>query len=203
MGESGSSETRQVSLELLKSGVQLRVGQKSVLVVDRHQTNAPFAVEVQLTAAGGTPLAGERVRIIDPDTNEQVGQPVTTDKRGVLRAGVPEQKEYQFFPVADEPVEPPDPWSAHGPAATIPQEHSLLFVVLTDESAQPLKGEKVNVKDESGSANEVVTDDDGHVRLTTDPGVYELEVRGKTFVAHTLFTTDLGDEPQPYRFTLA
>ena len=198
MGESGSSETRQVTLAQLQSGVQLRVGQKSVLVV-----SAPFAIEVQLTAAGGTPLAAERVRIVDPDTNEQVGKPVMTDKHGVLRARVPKQKEYHFLPMPDEPKEDPDPWSAHGPAATIPEEHSLLFVALTDESGQPLKGEKVNVKDESGSAHELVTDEEGHLRLAADPGVYELEVRGKTFVAHTLFTTDLGDDPQPYRFTLA
>ena len=78
-----------------------------------------------------------------------------------------------------------------------------MFVALTDESGQPLKGEKVNVKDESGSAHELVTDEEGHLRLAADPGAYELEVRGKTFVAHTLFTTDLDDDPQPYRFTLA
>jgi len=182
----------------LKAGVQLRVGQKTTLVL-----RAPYAIEVQLTAPGGTPLAAERVRIVDPDTNEQVGQPVRTDEQGVLRARVPEQKEYHFFPVPDEPVEDPDPWSVRGPAATAGQEHGLLFVALTDESGQPLKDEKLEVKDESGSAQEVVTDEEGQIRLTTDPGVYELRVSGKTFLAHTVFASDiLGDDPPPYRFTL-
>src|SRR5207237_10715578 len=100
MGESGSSETRQVTLAQLQSGVQLRVGQKSVLVV-----SAPFAIEVHLTAAGGTPLAGERVRIVDPATNEQVGKPVMTAKHDVLRDLVPEQKEAHFLPMPNERTE--------------------------------------------------------------------------------------------------
>ena len=116
MGESGSSETRQVTLAQLQSGVQLRVGQKSVLVV-----SAPFAIEVQLTAAGGAPLAGERVRIIDPDTNEQVGKPVMTDKHGVLRARVPEQKEYHFLPMPDEPKEDPIPGRPTDPRRRSPR----------------------------------------------------------------------------------
>jgi hypothetical protein len=197
MGESGSSETRQVTQSDLKSGVQLSVGQKFVLTV-----NAPFALEVQLTAAGGTPLAAERVRIVDPDTNEEVGPPVRTDQHGILRARVPAEKEYHFFPVPEEPAEHSSPLSPHASAGAIPQEHSVLFVALTAENGEPLRGEQVNVKDESGSAHDVATDDDGHIRLTTDPGLYELSVRGKIFVAHTLFTTDLGDDPQPYRFTL-
>lgn len=210
MSESGGSESRRVTPEQLKSGVQLSAGRKFVLVVDRVKVggsdegglpDAPYAIEVQLTAAGGTPLAAERVRIVDPDSGEQIGDPGRTDEHGILRARVPEQKEYHFFPLPDDAEDHPDPWSAFAPAPA-GQEHSVLFVVLSDESGQPLKGEKVNVKDESGTAHELVTDDEGHIRLATDPGVYQLEVKGSTFVAHTLFTTDLGDDPQPYRFTL-
>src|SRR5207237_10057648 len=102
MGESGSSETRQVTLAQLQSGVQLRVGQKSVLVV-----SAPFAIEVQLTAAGGTPLAGERGRIVDPDTNQQVGNPEMTDKHGVLRPRAPAQQQPHSPPLPDRTTTDP------------------------------------------------------------------------------------------------
>ena len=209
MGASESPETRQVTPAQLKSGVQLTVGQKFVLVVGGTQPttseggspDGAFAIEVQLTASGGTPLASERVRIVDPDSGEQIGQPGTTDEQGVLRARVPEEKEYHFFPMPDGAEDPTNPFSAHETGA-IHQEHSLLFVALTDGSGQPLKGEKVNVKDESGAAQELVTDHEGQIRLSADPGVYELEVGGTTLVAHTLFTADFGDDPQPYRFTV-
>ena len=219
MSESGGAETRRVTLTQLKSGVQLRVGRDVVLVVDGDSGAAneaadppgteggveggPFAIEVQLTAAGGTPLAAERVRIVDPDTDEQVGKPAVTDEQGILRARVPAEKEYQFFPVLDEPEDHPDPWSAAAKAPVTEQEHSVLLVALADAGGEPLKAEKVTVKDEAGEAHELQTDEEGHIRLVTDPGAYEVEVKGTTFVAHTLFTTDLGEDPKPYRFSLA
>ncbi len=203
---SESVETRQVTLAELKSGIRLGES-KGVLIIGAKEgteggdPDGAWAIEVQLHAAGGTPLACERVRIVDPGTGKQVGTEAVTDDKGVLRARVPEQKEYHFVPVEDDAVHHDDPWAGSG-AAAAGQEHSLLFVLLTDASGAPLASEKVTVKDEAGGEHPAQTDGEGRMRLVTDPGVYELRVRGNTFVAHTLFTSDLGEEPQPYRFTL-
>src|SRR5438067_9517411 len=48
-----------------------------------------FEIEVTLTAAGGTPLAGEKVAIVDPVSEEQIGSPGVTDEKGLLKARVP------------------------------------------------------------------------------------------------------------------
>jgi hypothetical protein len=216
---SESIDRQRVTLAELKSGIRLRDGRMAVLIIGAKEAGAggdeapvpgtvggladgAFAIEVQLTAAGGTPLAAEPVRIVDPDSGQDVGKPGVTDERGVLRARVPEQKEYEFHAVAFG-VEHDDPWGAAAPIAAAGQEHSVLFVALTDRAGSPLANENVTVKDEAGSEHPGQTDGEGCLRLVTDPGVYELRVRENTFVAHTLFTSDLGDEPKPYRFSLS
>lgn len=203
---SESVDAQHVALAELKSGIRLGES-KAVLIIGAKEgaeggdPDGAYAIEVQLHAAGGTPLACERVRIVDPDSAKQVGTEAVTDDKGVLRARVPEQKEYHFVPVGDDAVHHDDPWAGSG-AAAAGQEHSLLFVLLTDAGGAPVPRESVAVRDESGSEHPAQTDDEGRIRLVTDPGVYELRVRGNTFVAHTLFTSDLGEEPEPYRFTL-
>ncbi|HYV67849.1 MAG TPA: hypothetical protein VE964_16535, partial [Myxococcales bacterium] len=74
---SGEIQRKSVDLAQLRAGVQLRTGQRYLLVVKnvkgRNGAGDGFVLEVQLHAAGGTPLANERVRIHDPDTGEPVG----------------------------------------------------------------------------------------------------------------------------------
>jgi hypothetical protein len=165
---------------------------------------AEFEIHVQLTAAGGTPLAAEKVLVIDPLTEEQIGSPAVTDEKGILRARVPEQKEYLFLSAAEGKEErSSSPWSDLQPPHVAGDEHSVLFVALAGADGSPLKGEKVSVKGEAGDAQEMTTDDLGHIRLVTEPGVYQLELKGKSFVAHTLFSSDLGEEARPYKFSLS
>jgi hypothetical protein len=203
---SESIETQHVTLAELKAGIQL-ADPKAVLVIGAREgtpggdPEGAYAIEVQLHAAGGTPLATERVRIVDPDTNQQIGTVAVTDANGIVRARVPEEKEYHFVPVGDDAVDHENPWAASG-AAAAGQDHCLLFVMLADAGGAPLAGETVTVKDEAGAEHSARTDDEGCIRLVTDPGAYELLIRKNKFVAHTLFMSDLGDDPVPYRFTL-
>jgi hypothetical protein len=164
--------------------------------------DAQYVIEVQLTAAGGTPLANESVKIVDPDSGAQIGEPGVTDENGVLRAGVPEQKEYHFYSVETGEEEGAEPWSDHDHEQMTPQDHSVLAICLIDAGGQPLAGESFEVKDADGTSHEAQTDDQGEVRLGLDAGVYTLVVRGKEFIAHTVFSGDLDGLPQPYKFSV-
>jgi hypothetical protein len=165
-----------------------------------------FVIELQLHAAGGTPLAHERVRIHDPDTGEQIGSPGVTDENGVLRARVPAEKEYHLHLDTDAPGEDPDmfgdhehPLAGHLPH---PDEHAVLHVAFFDSKGAPLKGEAVQVKDEHGQPQELKTDENGTLDLVVDPGLFTLETRGASFVAHSVFSGDLVGDGAPYRFVV-
>jgi len=165
-----------------------------------------YVIEVQLHAAGGTPLAHERVRIHDPDTGEEVGEPGVTDENGVLKARVPADKEYAIHIDADAPEEYPDAFSDHEhPLAAhlpYPDEHAVLHVALLDAQGDPLKSETVQVKDEAGTAQELKTDDRGTIELQVEHGLFTLQVRGKELVAHSVLSGELSGEDAPYRFVV-
>ncbi|MGZ6124246.1 MAG: hypothetical protein ACXWLR_04755 [Myxococcales bacterium] len=214
MAESDKVEVKSVELAEAKAGVMLRTGHRVVLVVNgtkgsrryrrSGEEDAGFQIEITLHAKGGTPMAHERIRIVDPDTDEPVGEAVVTDEEGVLRATVPEEKEYHLV-VEDEPAEtdelPPlaDDPGGHEPSTS---EHSMLSVELLDAERAPLKGERVQVKGEHGADFEVVTDDEGCFHELAENGVYELTVRGQSFKAHTIFHDDREGSEVPYRFVL-
>ncbi len=177
---------------------------------DGQESDAPdgtknaFAIEVQLTAAGGTPMANERVRLYDPDTGQPVGEPVVTDEKGVLRAKVSAEKDYHVVVENDLPEEHELPsldvdQGAHEPSSS---EHWMLSVELLDAAQAPIKGEKVHVKGEHGAEFDAVTDDEGCFHELAELGVYNLTVRGKSFAAHTILHEDRQGTEIGYRFTV-
>lgn len=164
--------------------------------------NYKFHIEVQLHAKGGTPLACEKVRVIDPDSKEAVNVGETDDK-GVLRAKVPARKDYHVFvhgedvgDTSENAFEGVTNQPAHG------DRHPVLSVAVHDGSGQPLKAEKVQIKGPDGAVQELSTDDDGHLHLPVEHGLYTLQARGKQMVAHTVFTDDKRAEGAAYRFQL-
>ena len=164
-----------------------------------------FAIHVALKAAGGTPLAHERIRIHDPDTNQPVGEPAVTDDKGVLSARVPEEKEYQFFVENDAGEEEvPDPFAdALVPPERDQDDHAVLLVALFDAKGKPVKGETVQVKDAEGNAQETTSSDDGRVELIVEPGLFTLQARGKSLLAHSIFHDELCEaERPPYKFVI-
>jgi hypothetical protein len=218
-------ETRPVELADAKAGVSLDAGHRVVLVVNgatgskRYRAQAvpavlepgapggvkdgKFQIEITLKAVGGTPLAHERVRIHDPDTGEPVGEAALTDENGVLRARVPEEKDYDVVVEAD-PAEqhelPPlgEHLGAHEPSAA---RHSMLSVELLDAAGAPLKGEAVHVEGDGGGFD-AITDDEGCLHELAEPGVYTLTVRGTSLSAHTVFQEDRQGNDVPYRFVV-
>lgn len=204
-------ERRTVDPGELKSGIQLRTGPHVVVLTVRGFRSRPsavgkygFAIEVQLHAAGGTPLANERVRIHDPDTGEPVGEPCVTDENGVLRARVPAEKEYQIHLDVDAPEEHADavgehehPLAAHLPH---PDEHAVLFVAFLDAKGTPLRSEAVKMTDADGKAQELKTDERGNIDLVVEHGVFTMEVHEASFIAHSVMSGDLTGEDAPYRF---
>jgi hypothetical protein len=220
---SNDVETRSVELAEVTAGVKLRPGHRVVLVVsgvkgtkryasttrarnedrssDPEQTaeeaaepaERAFVIDVQLHAAGGTPLANERVRIHDPDTGEQVAHAVT-DENGVLEARVPAEKDYQFFVDAEQAEDHPDEFAGLlQPPPRDSDEHAMLLVAFVDAGGQPVKAEAVRIKTAHGNSQDATTDDHGKIELIAEPGIFTLEVRGKSFVAHSVFPDDLGE----------
>jgi len=211
VADSGNTETKSVALAEVKAGVVLRTGHRVVLVVSDAKGSSRyrgkpaeggFTLEVTLHAAGGTPMAHERIRIVDPDSGQPVGEPVVTDEEGVLRAKVPEEKEYHLVVESEEAEQDELPALDLGGHERGSDEHSVLSVELLDAEGKPLQGEKVQVKGEQGAGFEVVTGDDGCFHELAEPGVYQLTVRGKSFKAHTIFHDDRGDSAAPYRFVV-
>jgi hypothetical protein len=222
-------EEKAVELSEVKAGLTLKAGHRVRLVVNgahgsrrKNGSNGDgspdakdlppgtpggiadgaFVIELQLHAAGGTPLAHERIRIHDPDTGEPVGAPGVTNEKGVLRARVPAEKHYHLMVVNDagEEHELPERGDALGGHERSPDEHAVLSVKLLDAARAPLKAEKVHVKGDQGAEFDVVTDDDGCFHELAEPGVYDLAVRGSSFKAHTVFHGDREGTAVPYQF---
>jgi hypothetical protein len=167
---------------------------------------APYAIEIQLFAAGGTPLAAERVRVVDPDSQEDVGSPGVSDEQGIFRAGVPEEKEYQLFAVVDGIDQEIDAWSAEGSAPGDPvagDEHPMLIVLVVDGQGVPLVDEAVQVKAESGESWDLKTDARGRITLECEAGLFTVTARGTDLLAHSVFNGDLYDETAPCKLEVA
>ena len=99
------------------------------------------------------------------------------------RPELPEDEEYSPFDAGD--------WDV-----------PLLFVRVLDPALAPLRHVPVEVIGSAGRHG-VVTDGDGVLFLDgCDPGAYELSVAlpdgRKTASAHTLFYSDLQEDPDPY-----
>jgi len=162
----------------------------AVIRADRH------VISVQMNAVGGTPIAGERVRIVDPDSGEVVAE-ANADDEGRVVATVPENKTYDLRVVDDD----------DGEDAAEPQEHdphgeaghdTLLLIEFVDASGQPLANEAISLRGPSGEGDGR-TDGEGKFEVHAEPGAYEVQIRGKRLIVHTLYEDDLRDGRAPYR----
>ena len=162
-----------------------------------------FQIETALQAAGGTPLAHERVRLHDPATGEPVGEPAVTDENGILRASVPEEKDYDVVVESDpaEKEELPSLADHLGGEEPSSAEHAVLSVELLDAARAPLRREKVHVKGEQAEFD-VVTDDEGCIHEVAEPGAYTLTAKGKSATAHTVFQDERDESGVAYRLVL-
>lgn len=173
--------------------------------VSSPQTGAPLeatlrrnvhVVSLQATGLGNVPLANQRVRIIDPDSREPVGDPIETDENGRLIAEVPENKPYDIEVVDDDDLEPePVPDQDNEETELESARYHLLIV---GRSGQPLANEPIRLIDE-GRTTEGRTDENGIYSVASEPGACEVEVRGTRRKAHTLFDSDIEADPAPYR----
>ena len=138
-------------------------------------------IAVEVTALGGTPLANHPVRVIDPATGKAVTGVLNTDAKGILRAKVPEAKQYRVEIVDDE--------AEHGPAPAHPEEKTILACQFVDADGNPLAREKVQAKG-GDELLELVTDEEGFIRAGAQLVAYELTVQGHTFQAHGMPASD-------------
>jgi hypothetical protein len=178
-----------VSLDDLKSGVRLKAGQAVVITIvkDVH------VLSLQLQAIGGTNMVGETVQIIDPDTGEAVGDPITADASGNISAQVPDGKEYHLQVVHED--------TDHLPADghDVPDALSIL-VRFSDTDGNPRKGLTVSFASD-GASVDLVTDDTGELHVPTTAGLATMTASGQTFKVHPVVLTDAADQSH-YRFTV-
>jgi hypothetical protein len=158
-----------------------------------------------LLAVGGTPLVSQSVLIIDPQTGQPVGDPVTTDENGHLSAQIPDDRAYAIRLVDDDEdtTAPPEESAPFNPADA---DLSRLYLVLLDAGQKARAGVAYQLSGLSGPGTTYTgtTDGDGVIEiLGCSPGAYTLHVENQDHPVHTLFDSDLSEDPDPYRVLTA
>lgn len=166
---------------------------------DDSEAGAPeefkHLLALKLVAIGGTPLARERVQVIDPDTGKAVGKPVETNEAGVLRAKVPEKKKYQVQILEDPPLE-----DQETPRAMLTPDRPMhIDALFLDARGAPLADQPVAVTS-GGEQTDGRTDAEGWFHLAAAEGLTLLELRGQNFYAHP---APSGIANGGYRFVVA
>ena len=153
-----------------------------------------IAAAVKLIGDGDVPYVSSRVRILDPDTGEEVVATQTTDDEGVVRAIVPENKVYRIE-IADLDVEAP------APPITPDPPHPHLLVRFVDPAGAPLANRAVVAKYlfDDGQTYDLETDEEGRIDAPAGLlGPYELTVDDQAFVVHSLCRRDRDDDDTGY-----
>jgi hypothetical protein len=173
----------------------LKAGDNITLVVKQRLVDR-FVVSLELKAPGGNPLAFEKVVVVHRKTKRPVGDPVTTDGDGKVSVEVPKDAKYDVKIVEDEAEHHEVSSDDHDTTAHL---HCQFF----DANEQPLVGETVKISGK-GTSFEVVTGEQGEIDVPTEPGDYNLEVKGEKFKAHTLYVKDFNHEHggQHHQFVL-
>jgi hypothetical protein len=134
----------------------------------------------QVKLLGDVPAIEHEVKILDPDTGEVVGDPVTTDDQGVLRVEVPSNKAYHLQLVDSEPEA-----ESRTPEQHVDEEHAILRCRFVHASGEPLAEAEIYAK--LGEDEMVLTtDEDGRIEAPAHLGDYELSWGEQVFHAHAL-----------------
>jgi hypothetical protein len=195
MPDAAEREKKKVSWNELGQGVALRTGLYYLLQVPATPKPDLHVLAAQLHAIGDTQLAHEKVQIVDPDTGEPVGEPITADEEGRIRAQVPADKEYHLRLVGDPAQSAGEPEPASGSpddGHSLPPDLALL-ARFTDRDGKPLAAEPVHLSSDEGEAD-LTTDAQGELHVPTTAGLYSFRVRGEEFRAHpVLLASDTAD----------
>jgi hypothetical protein len=140
---------------------------------------------------GDTPLVRHRVRVLDPDNGEAIGDWLETDDEGLLQTEVPDDRTYRIE------IEDRDPAEGEAPGIDPERSGGMLVCVFTDASGAPIANETVDAGE-----MKLQTDANGRLEAGAGLGPYELKVRGKTFNAHGLPAEDAEKEENIYRFVV-
>lgn len=148
-------------------------------------------IAVEVKGLGGTPLANHRVRVLDPETGEPIGDWLETDDAGVLRTRVPDERTWRIE-ILDEDLE------AAAAQPTLPETSALLRCQFVDREGRPVPNEPVEaaVDDDQLSLR---TDENGRIDAPARLAAYRLTIRGQSFTAHALTAADA---ESVYRFVL-
>jgi hypothetical protein len=151
-------------------------------------------IAVEVRSLGGTLLADHRVRVLDPETGEPVGDWLKTDASGVLRTQVPDDRTYRIE-IADEETQP-----AAQPEHHVDQPPAVLFCHFVDGSGTPIANERVQAT-RGGDTFELFTDEEGRIDDPAQLGDYQLKIKGRAFTAHGLPLADR-ESSEGYRFVI-
>jgi hypothetical protein len=171
-------------------------GQNALLVTIKPDVHV---IATQVTAIGGAPLAGTKVQPVDPETGIAEGDPVETDGQGKVILTVPENKPYDLKIVDDDndDAPPPEQVDPHDPEA---EDVARVYVRVFDARGAARAGVPYQVEGPHGFSHEGVTDAEGDIELNdVTPGGYKVRMEGDTFKVHSIFQSDLTDDPSPYR----
>lgn len=156
-----------------------------------------FTLWVKPDAIRGGTMVGETVQILDPASKQVIAE-AEVDKDGNVLASVPENKPYDLNIVGDRDIIPGEGIENEDIAS------STMHIALFDYAGQPVEeGLKVTV---TGNATtyEFHTTADGSISPQLPDGVYDVEINGQKFSAHTLRWIDLAHEGgSPFEFQLA
>ena len=200
-------------LEAFRRGefVLVRVAHKTTIPVkEKEKEEAPaeeakqpspaneeevYVIAHEVRTIGDTPLVNHRVRILDPDTGRQIGNTLTTGDDGVVRAIVPENKDYRIE-ILDEENE------SSVPSLQPYEEPTYLICRFVDESGSPVANTKVEAR-EDDYGFELTTDEDGRIDCCADLGSFELKINDQVFHAHSVLLKDREKEENHYRFVVS
>lgn len=159
-----------------------------------YQVKLPdtYVIAAEVKGIGGDPLALHKVRILDAATGEPVGDVLTTDENGVVRATVPKNAEYRIEILEDD-------LEAHGIAVPEEPEPALLRCQFVDPSGEPLPDHEVKVRFDDMEIP-LTTDDDGRIEVSVHLGACQIEVGDQTFEAHAVTGAAADADEGLYRY---
>jgi hypothetical protein len=151
-------------------------------------------IAVEVKGLGGTPLANHKVRVLDPETGEPVGEWLETDEAGILRTRVPDDRTWRIEVLDDE-------LEAGTAQPTLPETPALLRCQFVDRDGRPVANEPVEARVDGDSLT-LRTNENGRIEAPARLAAHELKIRGQTFTAHALTVLDRESDEVLYRFVL-